>query len=121
MRDVIAKLKDRIEAETLKSKEYGGKIKTALEQLQEECSAHDDTKVNPSNFPPKANRKQTVFACGTHVSNAVLFSPHECRRRRFFLMRGQALAAEKIGELEQQYAKAIAQLKHQVLFVCSFW
>ena len=54
LRDVIAKLKDRIEAESLKSKEYGGKLKTALEQLQEECSAHDDTKVTPPNITTKS-------------------------------------------------------------------
>ncbi len=45
LRDAVAKLKDRLETETAKSKEFGGKIKVSLEQLQEECSAHDETKV----------------------------------------------------------------------------
>ena len=45
LRDLISKLKERLDAETAKSKEFGGKIKSTLEQLQEECSAHDETKV----------------------------------------------------------------------------
>jgi hypothetical protein len=40
LRDAIGKLKDRLEAETAKSKEFGGKLKVTLDQLQEECVAH---------------------------------------------------------------------------------
>jgi hypothetical protein len=49
LRDLIAKLKERLDAETAKSKEFGGRIKSTLEQLQEECSAHDETKVRHLN------------------------------------------------------------------------
>jgi hypothetical protein len=45
LRDLIAKLKDRLIAETAKSKEFGGKVKDALDQLQTECNSHDQTKV----------------------------------------------------------------------------
>jgi hypothetical protein len=48
LRDAIGKLKDRLEAETAKSKEFGGKLKVTLDQLQEECGAHDNTKVSQS-------------------------------------------------------------------------
>jgi hypothetical protein len=48
LRDLIAKLKERLDAETAKSKDLGGKIKATLGQLQDECSAHDETKVKDS-------------------------------------------------------------------------
>jgi hypothetical protein len=98
LRDVIAKLKDRIEAETLKSKEYGGKIKTALEQLQEECSAHDDTKVTRSNFSPEANRKLTHGVFMRHMSYVVVFSPRNAARMSAAAVFSDARAGSGCGE-----------------------
>jgi hypothetical protein len=61
LRDAIAKLKARLEAETAKSKEFGGKIKDALGQLQQECDAHDETKVTPNNA-----FKSSSFSSSSH-------------------------------------------------------
>jgi hypothetical protein len=77
LRHLVAKLKERLDDETAKSKDLGATIKAALGQLQDECSAHDETKVKQSN--ETAYRRENLSCCGI-ISASITCIAILCRR-----------------------------------------